>query len=281
MFGLIERFSEDIDLSIRRDYLGAVGERDPEQAGISNNKRAERVKALREICRVAVHEQMLPAILASLQTHLGAPTGDASWRLESDPGEPGTLLFTYPSVQTVAAVPAYIRPQVKLEMGAGSAPYPIGRHPVRAYAAETFPSVFTEPEVIVTALEAERTFWEKATLLHAECHRPASSNAPARLSRHYYDLIRLAQQPVGERALTDPALRERVVRHKSTYFASGWAYYDTAQPGTFRLVPGQERLSTLRLDYRQMQDMIFAHPPTFDEILDVIVRLEQRINNGP
>jgi hypothetical protein len=101
------------------------------------------------------------------------------------------------------------------------------------------------------------------------------------LSRHYYDLMLLAQQPVGDRALTDSALRERVVRHKSTFFAFGWAHYDTAQPGTFRLVPGEERLSALRLDYRQMRDMIFAHPPTFEGILDVIARLEKRINNGP
>lgn len=281
VFGLIERFSEDIDLSIRRDYLGAVGEQDPEQAGLSNTQREKHVEALRQSCRVAVREQMLPALLASFESHLGAATGDAAWRLEIDPDELGTLLFTYPSVQTLTAVPAYIRPQVKLEMGAGSDPYPVGRHPVRAYAAETFPSVFVEPEVTVTALEAERTFWEKATLLHAECHRPVDRDAPPRLSRHYYDLMRLAQQPVGERALTDPALRERVVRHKKAYFASGWAHYDTAQPGTFRLVPGAQRVSALRLDYGQMRDMIFAHPPTFEEILGVIARLEKRINDGP
>ena len=275
VFSLIERFSEDIDLSIRRDYLGAVGDADPEQEGISNTQKDKRVAALRESCRTVVHKEMLPALQASLTVCLGG----LAWQLLPDPAERGTLLFFYPSsVQANAAMPAYIRPQVKLEMGAGSDPYPIGRHPVRAYAAETFPDVFGESEVIVTALEAERTFWEKATLLHADCHRPAEKAAPARLSRHFYDLMRLALQPVGVRALADDALRERVVRHKSTYFASSWASYSSAHPGTFQLVPGPDRLSSLRQDYSQMRDMIFADPPSFKEIIEVITDLEARIN---
>lgn len=277
VFSLIERFSEDIDLSIRRDYLGAAGDKDPEQEGISSTQKDKRVAALRENCRTVVHEEMLPALRDALAAHLEG----SAWHLLPDPAERGTLLFSYPSsVQANAAMPAYIRPQVKLEMGAGSDPYPIGRYPVRAYAAETFPDVFGDPEVIVTALEAERTFWEKATLLHTEYHRPVEKAAPPRLSRHYYDLMRLALQPAGARALENYALRERVVRHKTTYFASNWASYGTAHPGTFRLVPGPERLSSLRQDYSQMRDMIFAAPPTFEEIMSVIADLETRVNAG-
>jgi len=96
VFKLIERFSEDIDLSIRRDYLGAVGEQDPEQEGISNTKRSDLMKALRESCRVAVREQMLPALLASFEEHLGTSSDGKLWRLEPDPADRGTLLFTYP-----------------------------------------------------------------------------------------------------------------------------------------------------------------------------------------
>ena len=288
VFGLIERFSEDIDLSIRRDYLGAVGDKDPEQEGVSNNQRARRVEALRENCRRTVREEMLPALQASFAARLGAAAGDPGWTLEPDPSEMGTLLFTYPSPQKLTAGSVYIRPQIKLEMGSGSDPFPVGRHPVRSYAAETFPEAFGDPEVTVTALEAERTFWEKATLLHAECHRPLGKPTPARLSRHLYDLsrhlydlMRLSLSPIGEKALLDQTLRERVVLHKSTYFASNWANYGTARPGTFRLVPSGERVSELRQDYTRMRDMIFAHVPTFEEILGTIQTLEGRINEGP
>jgi len=286
VFGLIERFSEDIDLSIRRDYLGAVGDKDPEQEGISGTQRSRRVAVLRETCRRTVQEQMLPALRASFADYLGPEageqeTGNTAWRLYPDPHEEGTLLFAYPSVQPAAPVPAYILPQVKLEMGAGSDPYPIGRYPVTSYAAETFPQVFAEPQTTVIALEAERTFWEKATLLHAECHRPADKSFPVRLSRHYYDLMRLSQAPEGKRALVDHALRERVVRHKMTYFASAWASYETAHPGTFRLLPGEDRMSGLRQDYSRMRDMVFAHVPAFDEMMAVIASLEAEINAGP
>jgi hypothetical protein len=69
-------------------------------------------------------------------------------------------------------------------------------------------------------LEAERTFWEKATLLHAEYHRPEDKPTPIRLSRHFYDLMQVAASETGERAIADLALLSRVVAHKSVYFAS-------------------------------------------------------------
>ena len=286
VFGLIARFSEDIDLSIRRDYLGAVGEKDPEQEGLSSTQRAKRVEVLRESCRLAVQTEMLPALRSAFTAQLGAGEGTLAWRLEVDPAEEGTLLFTYPlssiPLSSVPpSIPEYIRPQVKLEMGAGSDPFPVGRHQVRPYAAETFPDAFQEPVAAVVALEAERTFWEKATLIHAECHRPDERPTVPRLSRHYYDLMQLAQSAVGERALADAALRERVVRHKSVYFASGWAHYETAHPGTFRLIPGEVRLSELRRDYARMHEMFFAAVPVFEDLISTLRVLEDRINQGP
>jgi len=46
-------------------------------------------------------------------------------------------------------------------------------------------------------LDARRTFWEKATILHAEHHRPADKAMAAGMSRHYYDLYQLAKQEIG------------------------------------------------------------------------------------
>ena len=284
VFSLIERFSEDIDLSIGRDYLGVIGEKDPEQDGISHNQRRKRVDALRQNCRLAVREEMLPALQESFAAHLGikesAIASNHTWKLELDPEDEGTLLFSYPSPSALTTMPAYIRPQVKLEMGAGSDPFPIGYHTVRPYAADTFPEMFEDPEVTVIALEAERTFWEKATLLHAMCHWPADKPIPARLSRHYYDLMRLSLSTVGQRALLDKDLRERVVTHKSTYFASSRASYETAHPGTFQLVPHDDRVTEIRRDYAQMRDMIFADVPLFEDILTAVTNLEKNINQG-
>ena len=130
----------------------------------------------------------------------------------------------------------------------------------------------------VTSLLAKRTFWEKATILHAEHHRPAEKTLPDRYSRHYYDLAMLAQSPVRGEALADLALLDQVVRHKETFYPSGWARYDLARVGSLRLVPSEERRVTLERDYRSMSVMIFGEPPTFDSIIETLAALEKQIN---
>jgi len=155
---------------------------------------------------------------------------------------------------------------------------PRDRFTVRAFAAEEFPSMFAEPDVAVTSLLAKRTFWEKATILHAESHRPAAKALPDRYSRHYYDLAMLAQSPVRAEALADLALLDQVVRHKETFYPSGWARYDLARVGSLRLVPPDERRAALERDYRSMSVMIFGQPPPFGKIIEVLAALEQEIN---
>jgi hypothetical protein len=138
--------------------------------------------------------------------------------------------------------------------------------------------LFSEPDVAVTSLLAKRTFWEKATILHAEYHRPAEKALPDRYSRHYYDLAMLAQSPVRGEALADLALLDQVVRHKETFYPSGWARYDLARVGSLRLVPPDERRAALERDYRSMRVMIFGEPPTFDSIIETLAALEKQIN---
>jgi hypothetical protein len=124
----------------------------------------------------------------------------------------------------------------------------------------------------------ERTFWEKATLLHAEHHRPKESKLPGRLSRHAYDVARYVAAGAVEAALKRDDLRERVVEHKSIFFRSAWAHYETAKPGSFHLVPPVWRQAEWRRDYEQMRDMIFGETPSFDSILQALGGLEKRIN---
>ena len=85
-------------------------------------------------------------------------------------------------------------------------------------------------------MEVERTFWEKATILHAEHYRPANQSIRERFARHYADLAALWEHPARAAALARLDLLERVVKHKSRFFASSWANYEAAKPGgsTFR-----------------------------------------------
>ena len=167
---------------------------------------------------------------------------------------------------------------MKLEFGAGSDPYPVNTYPIRPYAAEVLPQAFSEPECLVTVLEAERTFWEKATLVHAEYHRPAEKLSPSRISRHYYDLYQMAESESGRRARADRLLLQRVVQHKQVYFHSGWAHYETAATGGLHLCPSETRRNELARDFEQMRDMIFGPAPPFQEILTKLEELENEIN---
>ena len=132
----------------------------------------------------------------------------------------------------------------------------------------------------MTVLAAERTFWEKATLLHAEYHRPMASATPLRISRHYYDLHQLAGSEQGRRALADRRLLARVAEHKQVYFPSGWAQYEKAVAGELHLVPPEARRQEIAQDYTQMRDMFFGSVPEFGQLLDALQRLEERINSG-
>ena len=86
-------------------------------------------------------------------------------------------------------------------MGARADHWPSETKTITPYVAEQFPQGFNDPSCEVKVLSAERTFWEKATILHAEFHRPAEKPMPERFSRHYcdfYELIRKGVAKVGD-----------------------------------------------------------------------------------
>jgi hypothetical protein len=132
----------------------------------------------------------------------------------------------------------------------------------------------------LVALELERTFWEKATILHAEYHREPSKPMRDRFSRHYSDMAALAKHAIADRALVRDDLRQRVADWKSRFFAASWARYDLAKPGTFHLAPPEFRLAELERDYWAMRDMFLASPPPFEEVIKIVSDLEREINRS-
>ncbi len=275
VFKVIDRFSEDVDLSISRRDLGFAEARNPEEAGISKGEAKRRLEALVEQCKLTVNEKLLP----ELRRDFAAMLGPSGWSIDLDADDPQTLVFAYPHSDATAKL-KYVRPAIRLELGARSDDWPAVEAEITPYAAEDFPGVFTQAKCLVRTLSAERTFWEKATLLHAECHRPETKATAERHSRHYYDLYCLSRHEIGREALKRGDLLERVVQHKSFFFSSSWANYATAKPGTLRLVPDGRRLAVLSKDYDEMQAMMFGVSPTWSDIIEELKQLEARINAG-
>ena len=186
------------------------------------------------------------------------------------------LLFHYPTTQPPAL--DYLKRSVKLEFGSLTEQRPTASHAVRPWIADVLPEAFGDWQCDVVALDLHRSFWEKATILHAEHHRPLDKVTPDRFARHYADTAALALHADASGAIAQSDLCQRVVRWKSRFFGSAWARYDLAVPPTFRLVPPPEREAALRRDYQAMRDMYLSEPEPFERILSTLGDVEHRLN---
>ena len=272
---LIQRFSEDIDIIVDKEILGFGGQDAPDKA-TSNKQRKVRLEKLMESCRLWVQGILQPALAARFKAALG----ETGWTLEVDPDMPDgqCLLFHYPSVFPAGSA-GYVRPVVKIELGARSDGWPYELKSITPYVIELFPALDPDAAFPVRVLAAERTFWEKACLLHEETFRPADKPRKVRMARHYYDLWCLLQAGVGSQALVKKALFQRVAEHRELFFRFSWVDYTTHKPGTFRLVPPAAHRANWRADYQAMLGpMFFGNTPTFEDMMTAAAEFEETFN---
>lgn len=272
----IDRFSEDIDLSLSPAFVGA--DEAAFEALESRTRRDAEMARMQDLCARCVRNTVAPRLESAVRAQLGSRDGKRTWLTYEDDREAHSpiLYFHYPSTEPAGL--AYLRRDVKLEFGSLTDQQPTGRHSVRPWVTEQFPQVFDDWKCVVTALELQRSFWEKATILHSEHHRPADQPAPDRYARHYADMARLLQHSEGPTCLADAAQCARVVRWKSRVFARKWARYDLARPGTFKLLPAPDRVEFLARDYAAMAAMFMAPPPAFDAVLAQLEAAEVTLN---
>lgn len=263
VYGLIERFSEDIDLILDWRVLGG----DDPLAERSKTRQAELNEAINQEARGYIAGPLLANLTAALAEICECRIGE---------DDPHVIEVRYPA----AFADTYLRPEVRLEIGPLAAWLPHEERRITSYAAKAFPDLFDRREATVRTIRAERTFWEKATILHQEAHRPEDSPQPARYSRHYYDLAQMAASPVKAAALADIELLASVVAFKQRFYPRTWARYDLAVPGSLRLLPGRQALVALEADYRAMADMIFGAVPDFADIVAQLRALENEINGN-
>jgi hypothetical protein len=271
---LIQRFSEDIDVVIDRDVLGFDGERSPEVAAGSNERR-RRLEALRTACQTWIRDALHPALDRRLRERLG---GMGAWTLTNDPNDPDrqTLLFSYPgSIQEQG----YLRPEVKIELGARSDVEPSARPEIQPYIADALPDVLGPSQFAVQTLDPRRTFLEKACLLHEESYRAGGKAPAARLSRHYYDLWCLIRAGTADAAVADPELFNRVVAHRGVFFRRSAEAQATLRPGSLRIMPTREHYPAWQRDYDAMREaMFFGEAPEFAEILMAVEDFQNKFN---
>ena len=149
------------------------------------------------------------------------------------------------------------------------------------YISEEVPRLALRAEH-VTTVAAERTFWDKIVILHGVRNwfenRGVLRGEGQRVSRHYYDVHRILESEVGERAARDPALGADCVAHARMFFNSPDLRLDRATPGSFSLAPTGQMIVDLRRDYARMVGMIIGQPPAFDQVIASISALENELN---
>lgn len=262
VFGLISRFSEDIDLILDWNIVTE-----------GKNPLEERSKTKQRHLNHEINDNAASYIANDLLVRLNQlmqPVCEC--RLDTDDGL--VVNVHYPA----AFSDEYLRPEVRLEIGPFASWLPYDKYSIKPYSAEAYPDFFDDSECVVNAILAERTFWEKATILHHEAHRPDGNVQPSRYSRHYYDLAMMAKSDVKNKALADLEMLEAVVDFKKRFYARAWANYDLAKPGTFKLIPEGQVLAVLKKDYAGMRQMIFGSYPAFDEVMTILLDLESEIN---
>jgi len=187
------------------------------------------------------------------------------------------LLFDYPTSFPPDAT-GHIRRAVRIELGARADHCPCETKTITPFVADEFPQGFREASCAVKVLSEERTFWEKATILHAEFHRPPDKAMPERFSRHYCDFYDLIRKGVSKSATAKPDLLAQVAEHKALFFKSSWARYGEAASGTLRVAPPEHRLKALREDYAKMLQTFFGEPPEFGRLIDTLKEWEAEFN---
>ena len=269
-FGLIDRFSEDIDLSIRRE----------DDFSISSTSKSQRER-LRKKSRLFIQEVLKPEIEQAL-SQLGVveykvrnitqvETKDGPKPIDSDK-DPTVIMIDYRSI--VPNSNNYVSPWVKIEISCLSMAEPTADIDLQSYISQTFPND-DDSKVTFRTILPTRTFLEKAFLLCEEFQKEHPRTM--RMSRHLYDLEKLMDTDYGIQALKDKQLYDDIIEHRRTFYALKYVDYDKLKRDTIDFYPPSAVLSEWKNDYEQMtHDFIYGDHLSFENLLDRIKVLRDR-----
>lgn len=271
-YGVIRRFSEDVDLTydiraIASDLIGDTGS--PLPATKSQEKKWS--KEIRARLSSWVDSEIVPQLKQALLQQ-GLP---ATVRAEGD-----KVFIDY---EPLATGTGYVPSSVMLEFGARSTGEPSESRAIRCDAAEHLQGV-EFPTATPQVMRAERTFWEKATAIHVFCAQ-GEFRGGDRFARHWHDVTRLDAAGFADAAIADKALAQAVADHKSVFFAEKNTQgevidYHLAVSGGLQLVPDDGALAKLATDYQHMVDdgLFLDDAEPFESLLERCKTIQQKAN---
>jgi len=265
---LINRFSEDIDLAIDKDFFEGY------QGDISRTKINKLRKEAGIYTTGTFFEKLQDEFREKGFSELSFKVIDSE---ESDQ-DPRIIEIYYPNVITSNS--EYILPRVQIEVSCRSLREPFSMQSFGALVDEMYAGRgFTEPLFEVPSVNPERTFLEKLFLLHEEFHRAANKMRVDRLSRHLYDVYHLSKAGVSEKAINDKELYETIVAHRYKFSRVGEVDYNKHNPNTLNPIPPKEVITNWEADYTKMkEDMIYEeNKPSFEDLIKNLTLLRTQL----
>jgi Nucleotidyl transferase AbiEii toxin, Type IV TA system len=292
-YGLIQRFSEDIDIGIYKADINVPLEAEIAALPSVNQQQKALAEQVDEAARQYISgplRNLLSAEITTLEEKTGL-SGHFTLNFGYDDYRRrdalDILVVGYKSVFDTSD--GYVEAAVRIEGGARPDPLPAEIRQIVPYAASEMRKGADLTVHNVMTVKPERTFWEKVLILHAMTEmtekRSLEENPERkvpdlnRYSRHYYDVHQIWTHPdYGVATASMLELAEASRRHKELMFRAPDHRYDRAIPGSFRLVPTEEMQKKLAADYRRMSAMIFGQAPSFDTVMTSILDLENFLN---
>ena len=269
-YNLIERFSEDVDIAINREFFGFFGDTFTIRQ-ISKNLRKATCKFIRNTLQFDLARQM---------EENDIPVNSFSVKMNITPVttiDPEKVFVEYESVFNASP---YIKNTVVLEIGGRSMKEPLQTVEIRSFIDKYFPQAsFAEKSFKVNSVVPERTFLEKICLLHEEFAKPNEQVRVERMSRHLYDLAKMIDTPIAGNALKDKELYQSIIAHRRMFTTIIGFDYDTINPSTINIIPPESVIDLWKEDYEKMQrTMIYGESLPFNELIDKIKQLNKHIN---
>ena len=268
-WNLIERFSEDVDIAVNREFLGFFGT-------LSKTQISDRLR--RSACSF-VREKLQFDLVKQLENN-GLSRNDFTIKVNITPistTDPEIIEVEYDSLFSEEN---YIKSKVIVEVSGRSMNEPLQAVTLQSMIDEGFQNEnFTEKLFEVQAVVPERTFWEKICLLHEELAKPQDLMRTERMSRHLYDLVQIMDTPVAEKALSDKKLYNSIAEHRRIFVGLKGFDYSTLVPKTINIVPPEHIIDLWKADYETMQrTMIYGNSLPFNKLIEKIKQLNERIN---
>jgi len=263
---IIERFSEDIDLALDREFLGFAGELSKKQ-----------ISRLRYASYEFLTEKFTPELQQKFN-ELGFTDVLVKYREVANHDQDPLIIEIYYPKLTEKDI--YLRPGVLVEIGSRSLKEPFSICKFKTLVAENYSNkLFADNEITIPTVNVERTFLEKVFLLHEEYQRPAEKRRVERLSRHLYDIEKISQTPHFQKALSDKDLYRKIVAHRDKFSHLGGIDYAKHEPQFINIIPPENLLPLWEKDYAEMSEsMIYGNKLNFNELINNIKQVNDKIN---